>query len=128
MRLTTMYAAFCVCAAVMIPGVAYAVKGHCEGNTHWSCTTYSTTKEKGMWYDPKTGQWYNKSCGCREDSGTNGEPGAYGHAEIHKKNVPTVKPSGGIGPMSVSRRPMWMMPRAPMRGAPPAALYRGRTF
>ena len=127
---TTTYAALCLCA-VMIPGVAHAVKGHCEGDAHWQCTTYATSKENGAWYDAKTGQWYNKSCGCAANSsgGSNWGVGSYGHAEIHKKNVPTVKPSGGIGPMSVGRRPAWIMRRAPMRGAPPpAAFHRGPAF
>ena len=113
--------ALCIGVGVMIPGVAHAVKGHCEGNTHWTCSIYATTKEKGAWYDAKTGQWYNKTCRCRENSGDAGEPGAYGHAEIHRKNVPTVKPSGGVGPMSIGRRPAWTAPRAPMR---PAATFR----
>jgi hypothetical protein len=127
---TTMYLALCVCVAVTIPRAAHAVKGHCEGDTHWQCTTYPTSQENGAWYDPTTGQWYNKSCRCQPNSGgSSGGPGSYGHAEIHKKNVPTVKPSGGIGPMSVSRRPAWIMRRAPMGvAAPPAALHRGPAF
>lgn len=121
----SIYAALWTSVTVMIPTTAHAVKGHCEGNTHWSCSTYSTSKENGAWYDAKTGQWYNKSCKCQEDSGTNGEPGAYGHAEIHRKNVPTVKPSGGIGPMDASRRPVWIAPHAPQWRARPAAGFRG---
>jgi len=120
-----MLAAVSLCAFVMVPGIAHAVKGHCEGDTHWTCTTYPTSKEDGAWYDSKTGQWYNKTCRCKtnESGGTNGEPGSYGHAEIHKSNVPTVKPSGGIGPMSISRRPVWT---APVRRAPPVADFNRR--
>lgn len=113
--------------AAAIPSSAYAVKGHCEGNTHWHCTTYTTSKEDGAWYDPKTGQWYNKSCSCRENSGPNGAVGDYGHAEIHKKNVPTVKPSGA-GPTNLARPPLGMAPRMPVRGAPPTTLRPARTF
>ena len=113
--------------ATVIPSTAYAVKGHCEGNTHWQCTTYPTSKEDGAWYDPKTGQWYNKSCGCRETGCSNDGVGSYGHAEIHKRNVPTVKPSGA-GPTNLARPPLGMAPRAPTRVAPPATLQPGRTF
>jgi hypothetical protein len=115
------------CAAAVIPSAAHAVKGHCEGDTHWQCSIYSTSKENGAWYDSKTGQWYNKSCGCREDRGSNGAAGDYGHAEIHKKNVPTVKPSGA-GPTNLARPPLGLAPHAPMRGAPPAAFQPGRAF
>ena len=122
-----MLAAVSFCILVMAPGIAHAVKGHCEGDTHWTCTTYPTSKEDGAWYDSKTGQWYNKTCRCKtnESRGTIGEPGSYGHAEIHKSNVPTVKPSGGIGPMSVSRRPVWT---APVRRAPVASFNRRPAF
>jgi hypothetical protein len=83
-----------VCTAAAIPSAAHA-KGHCQGNTH-----------------SKTGQWYNKSCGCRAAAGSSDSGGSYGHAEIHKRNVPTVKPSG-VGPTNLARPPLGLAPRAP---------------
>lgn len=110
-----------VCAFAALPRTAYAVKGHCEGDLRWQCTTYATSKEDGAWYDPKTGQWYNKSCGCRAQGGSGGSDGggSYGHAEIHKRNVPTVKPSGA-GPSNLARPPLGMTPRAPAATFQPA--------
>lgn len=100
-----------VCTAAVVPSAVHA-KGHCEGNTHWQCTIYPTSKEDGAWYDSNTGQWYNKSCGCRAAAGSNDGGGSYGHAEIHKRNVPTVKPSG-VGPTNLARPPLGLAPRAP---------------
>jgi hypothetical protein len=114
----------CICVTVLIPEATQAAKGHCEGNTHWQCTVYPTTKEGGAWYDSKTGKWYNKSCRCQGPGGSNDAPGSYGHAEIHKSNVPVVKPSGGIGPMDARRRPAWNVPLAPMRSARSPVTFR----
>ncbi len=113
-----------VCAAMAIPTAAHAVKGHCPGSQHWHCTTYTTSQENGAWYDAKTGQWYNKSCSCQDDGGSGGGIGSYGHAEIHQRNVPTVKPSG-VGPTNLARPPLGLRvtPRAPTSTFQP-----GRTF
>lgn len=115
-----------VLAAVAVPTAAQAVKGHCPGGQHWQCTTYATSQENGAWYDAKTGQWYNKSCSCQDAGGSfgGGGVGSYGHAEIHKTNVPTVKPSS-IGPTSLARPPLGLKvtPRAPTPTFQP-----GRTF
>lgn len=116
-----------VCAAVAIPTAAQA-KGHCPAGQHWRCTTYTTSQENGAWYDPQTGQWYNKSCSCQASGGSSGgDVGSYGHAEIHKKNVPTVKPSG-IGPGNLAGSSLRIAPRAPMRVAPSATFRPARTF
>jgi hypothetical protein len=114
-----------ICAVVAIPNAAHAGKGHCPGNQHWQCSTYTTSQENGAWYDPKTGQWYNKSCSCRDEGeGSSGGGGSYGHAEIHKTHVPTVKPSG-VGPTNLARPPLGLRvtPRAPTSTFQP-----GRTF
>lgn len=117
-----------MCAAVTIPTAAHAVKGHCPGGQHWRCTTYVTSQESGAWYDPQTGQWYNKSCSCQADAGSSGgDVGSYGHAEIHKRNVPTVKPSG-VGPGNLAGPSLRIAPRAPMRVAPSATFRPARTF
>lgn len=112
-----------VCAAVVIAPSAHA-KGHCPGSQQWQCTTYATSQENGAWYDAKTGRWYNKSCSCRDDKGSGGGSGSYGHAEIHKTHVPTVKPSGA-GPTNLARPPLGLRvtPRAPT-----PAFQSGRTF
>lgn len=111
--LTAAIAAAAACALATIPDAALAAKGHCPGGQHWHCTTYVTSQENGAWYDPKTGQWYNKSCSCQADGGgPGGGTGSYGHAEIHKQNVPTVKPSG-VGPTNLARPPLGYVPRAP---------------
>lgn len=117
LALTTAFHVAMICAAAMISSAAYAVKGHCEGDTHWQCTIYLASKGGGAWYDPKTGQWYNKSCGCEANSGGtsagSSSGGSYGHAEIHKRNVPTVKPSG-VDPGNLARPPLGVVaPRAP---------------
>jgi hypothetical protein len=116
-----------VCAAVAIPTAAQA-KGHCPGGQHWQCTTYATSQENGAWYDAKTGQWYNKSCSCQGGGGSSGgDVGSYGHAEIHKKNVPTVKPSG-VGPGNLAGSSLRLAPRAPVRVAPSATFRPAPTF
>ncbi len=112
--------AACICLAAMLPMPAFAAKGQCKGNTHWQCTVYATSQEGGAWYDPKTGQWYNKSCGCvANDGGSSGAfgPGSYGHAEIHERNVPTVKPSGPSGGGNALVTPSFRIaPRMPATG------------
>lgn len=111
--LTAAIRAAIVYAAVAIPTAAYA-KGHCPGGQQWHCTTYATSQEHGAWYDSQTGQWYNKSCSCQDGGRSDGGIGSYGHAEIHKRNVPTVKPSS-VGPTSLARPPLGLRvtPRAP---------------
>lgn len=116
-----------VCAAFAIPTAALA-KGHCPAGQHFQCTTFATSRENGWWYDAKTGQWYNKSCSCQADGGSSGgDVGSYGHAEIHKRNVPTVKPSG-VGPGNLAGSSLRIAPRAPMRVAPSATFRPARTF
>lgn len=116
-----------VCAAVAIPTAAQA-KGHCPAGQHFQCTTFATSRENGAWHDAKTGQWYNKSCSCRSSGGSSaGGDGSYGHAEIHRKNVPTVRPSG-VGPQNLAGPSLRLAPRAPMRVAPSATFRPARTF
>jgi|GEM_PF-5452767 hypothetical protein len=120
----TLAAAICIAVAsvvVVLSATAHA-KGHCPAGTHWQCSTYATSQEHGAWYDAKTGQWYNKSCSCQGAGDSGGGIGSYGHAEIHKRNVPTVKPSG-VGPSNLARPPLGMTPRAPTPTFQP-----GRTF
>lgn len=127
MRRICISMALFVCVAVLLPTGAQAAKCG-EGDWHWQCTIYPATKETGKYYNSQTGQWFNRSCGCRQSSSDAG-PGSYGHAEIHKKNVPTVQPSGGIGPMDVARRPLRYAPRAPLRGGwQPSSVRRGAAF
>ena len=116
-----------LCAAVAMPTAAQA-KGRCPAGQQWQCTTYVTSQENGWGYDAKTGQWYNKSCSCRNSGGSSGGgDGSYGHAEIHKKNVPTVKPSD-VGPGNLAGSSLRIAPRATIRVAPSATFRPARTF
>ncbi|WP_291606185.1 hypothetical protein [Bradyrhizobium sp.] len=89
--------------------------------------SYVTTKEGGAWYDPETGKWYNKSCGCVANQGGGSSDrfgGSYGRAEIHKKNVPTVTPSG-VKPSNIDVHTMRIgPPRMPAEVRPTTTIGR----
>lgn len=95
----TAYAVSCLCFVTTVPTAAFGYY-RCEEGSRLQCTWRKTA-----------GRWH-RICHCvpnRKSGSTDGFGGSYGHAEVHKRNVPTVRPSG-VNPSKIDVHSMRIAP------------------